>query len=233
MIALSLLACNKEVQLQFETQRIEKSTDAAFAINYPKVLGGKAVAEKINRHIEYVIASQMNMADTPEDDISVSEAVSQFDKEYKTFKKDFPDSSQKWEVKVDGDVAYESPEVLCVRLKSYVDTGGAHGNGGITYLNFNPETGALLEQNDIISNPTEFTTIAKKAFKNQTKPKDDDETIEDFFFGEDFQLPSNIGFTDDGLMLVYNNYEIASYAQGITEILLPYNDIRDLLKVNP
>lgn len=233
MIALLALACNKDVKLQFETQHIEKSTDATIAINYPKAIGTKTVAEKINQHIENVIASQMNMADTSENDISVSEAVSQFDKEYKTFRKDFQDSSQKWEVKVDGKVIYESPEVICVSLQSYIDTGGAHGNGGITYLNFNPETGVLLNQDDIISNPTQFKKIAEKAFKHQTKPKNDEETIEDFFFGEGFQLPANIGFTEDGLMLLYNSYEIATYAQGITEILLPYSQIKDQLKVNP
>lgn len=233
IIALVISSCNKDVKLKFEPQKIEKSTDASIVINYPKAIGTKSVAEKINQHIEHIIANDINMAETQENDISVSDAVSQFDQEYKSFKKDFQDSSQKWEVKVDGEVLYESAEVICVSLETYTDTGGAHGNGRTTYLNFNPETGALLTQKDIINNSEKFKKIAEKAFKDQSKPKDDDETIEDFFFGEDFQLPSNIGFTKNGLVLLYNNYEIASYAQGITEIVLPYNQISDLLKVNP
>lgn len=233
IIALVVLACNKEVKLNFETQHIEKSTDATFAINYPKAIGKKEVAEKINQQIEQVITSQMNMKEASENDISVSEAVSRFDKEYKTFKSDFQDSSQKWEVQIDGEVVYETPEIICISLRSYIDTGGAHGNGGITFLNFNPETGTVLNQNDLINNLTEFEKIAEKAFKDQTKPKDNDETMEDYFFGEAFQLPANIGFTTDGLVLLYNNYEIASYAQGITKIVLPYSEIKNLLKVNP
>lgn len=233
VIALVISACNKDVKLKFEPQLIEKSDGASFAINYPKAIGTKAVAEKINHQIEQVITNEMNMNETHENNMSVSEAISEFDKEYKAFKKEFQDSSQKWEVKIDGEVIYESPEVICVSLQTYIDTGGAHGNGGVTFLNFNPETGALLNQNDIISNQAQFKKIAEKAFKEQTKPKDNNETIEDFFFGEGFQLPSNIGFTEDGLVLLYNNYEIASYAQGITEILLPYNQIKDVLKVNP
>ena len=232
IIALVVSACNKDVKLKFEPQLIEKSEGTSIVINYPKAIGTKAVAEKINQQIEYVIANEMNMADTSENNISVSEAISAFNKEYKAFKDDFQDSSQKWEVKVDGEVIYESPEVICLSLQSYVDTGGAHGNGKVTFLNFNPETGAILNQNDIISNTAEFKKIAEKAFKEQTKPKDSNETIEDFFFGEDFQLPSNIGFTDAGLVLLYNNYEIASYAQGITEILLPYSQIKEVLKLN-
>lgn len=231
--ALMLFGCNKDVKLKFETQHIEKTADAVIVIDYPKAIGTKPIAKKINQQIEHVIANEMNMADTPENEISISEAVSQFDLEFKTFKEDFQDSSQQWEAKVDGQVVYESPEVICISLETYTDTGGAHGNGRTTYLNFNPQTGTLLEKNDIIKNLEEFKNIAEKAFKEQTRPKDNDETMEDFFFGEDFQLPSNIGFTNSGLVLLYNNYEIASYAQGITKITLPYDQIKNLLKVNP
>lgn len=233
MMVFLIYSCNEDVKLTFETQQIEKSSDAIITINYPKALGTKAVAEKINQQIEHVIANEMNMADSPENDLSVSKAVSQFDDEYKTFKRDFQDSNQQWEVDVEGNVVYESPEVICISLQSYIDTGGAHGNTRITYLNFVPETGVLLKQNDIISNPSEFKIIAENAFKAQTKPKDNDEPIEDFFFGEEFQLPENIGFTKEGLLLLYNNYEIASYAQGVTKIVLPYKDTKGFLKINP
>lgn len=233
IISTLILACNQDVKLTFENQHIEKLTDAQIVIDYPKAIGTKAVANKINEQIEHVIANEMNMADTPENNISVAEAISKFDNEYKSFKNDFDDSSQKWEVKMDGQVVYESPEIICISLQSYTDTGGAHGNGRITYLNFNPATGARLEQKDLIKNFDQFKITAEKAFKEQTKPKDKGETMEDFFFGEEFQLPSNIGFTDNGLILLYNNYEIASYAQGITKIVLPYHEIKDQLKVNP
>ncbi|MBJ7882071.1 DUF3298 and DUF4163 domain-containing protein [Gelidibacter salicanalis] len=233
LIALVISACNEDVKLNFENQRIETSADAVIVINYPKAVGTKAVVEKINQQIEHVIANDMNMAETTENNISVKEAVAQFDDEYKLFKKDFQDTSQKWEVKVDGSVLYETAEVVSISLRSYIDTGGAHGNSRLTYLNFNPETGALLEENDIISNQSEFKVIAEKAFKEQATPEDEGETIEDFFFGEDFQLPANIGFTKEGLVLLYNNYEIAAYTQGATKIVLPYADLKGVLKINP
>lgn len=233
LVSLVVTACNEDIKLSFETQHIDKSADAVISIKYPKAIGTKLVAEKINQKIEHVIANEMNMAETTENDMSIKDAVAQFDDEYKTFKKDFQDTSQKWEVKVDGKVLYESLEVITISLQSYIDTGGAHGNSRLTYLNFNPETGALLEEDDIISNQSKFKAVAEKAFKDQTKPVDPDETIEDFFFGEDFQLPSNMGFTKAGLVLLYNNYEIASYAQGATKIILPYEVVKGLLKINP
>ena len=50
-------------------------------------------------------------------------------------------------------------------------------------------------------------------------------STEDYFFGKDFQLPESIGFSDEGVIILYNPYEIASYSQGIIEFTIPYNEI--------
>ena len=56
--------------------------------------------------------------------------------------------------------------------------------------------------------------------------------MEDFFFGKPFQLPKNIGYSDDGLVLLYNVYEVASFEQGYTEFVIPFDEIKSYLKVN-
>jgi hypothetical protein len=48
-----------------------------------------------------------------------------------------------------------------------------------------------------------------------------------------FKLNDNYGFTRDGIVFVFNSYEIASYAEGPTEIIIPYKKIRDWLNTNP
>ncbi|WP_326935009.1 RsiV family protein [Flavobacterium sp. PL11] len=51
------------------------------------------------------------------------------------------------------------------------------------------------------------------------------------FENERFQLPQNIFFTDTGLLLYYNIYEIASYADGATEMLFPYTEVNEFLNL--
>jgi hypothetical protein len=46
-------------------------------------------------------------------------------------------------------------------------------------------------------------------------------------------MNDNYGFTTQGIVFVFNSYEIASYAEGPTEILIPYEKIRDWLNTNP
>ena len=65
----------------------------------------------------------------------------------------------------------------------------------------------------------------KTHFYNETKNRN----IE-YFFNEDFDLPNNIGFNDEGIMFFYNVYDIASYADGITEFTVPYHTLEALLK---
>ena len=50
---------------------------------------------------------------------------------------------------------------------------------------------------------------------------------EDFTFIDEFSLPENIGMTEKGLRLVYNEYEILPYAEGMTVILIAHDELND------
>ena len=39
-------------------------------------------------------------------------------------------------------------------------------------------------------------------------------------------LPKNIGMTEAGLRLVYNEYEILAYSYGRTELLIPMDELQ-------
>ena len=55
--------------------------------------------------------------------------------------------------------------------------------------------------------------------------------MEDVFFGKPFQLPENIGYSDDGLVLLYNVYEVASYDQDYIEFVIPFEELGSYLKM--
>jgi hypothetical protein len=229
MILMAFTSCKKDIQLAFDDAKIEQSTNAEIEINYPKAEGTPEVADAINKHIETFIVSELNMTETDNSQLTLPKVVQQFDDEYKAFVSEFGESSQAWTANVDGDVAYQSDQVICVTLESYLDTGGAHGNGNTAFLNFNPKTGALLKLDDMVKDVAGFKILAESYFKNETDTK---EQVEDYLFGEGFQLPANLGFDKNGIILLYNNYEIASYAQGITKFTIPYEEAKAFLKVH-
>ena len=51
------------------------------------------------------------------------------------------------------------------------------------------------------------------------------------FDTEVFALPQNIFYTDKGLLLYYNQYEIAAYSEGNQELMLSYEELGNLLKI--
>jgi hypothetical protein len=76
----------------------------------------------------------------------------------------------------------------------------------------------------LFSNLNAFQDIAKTYFFNEIADKK-----QNYFDPNNFTLPENIGFDDDGLILLYNTYEIAPYSSGLTEIHIPFDEIDSLL----
>ncbi|WCO01503.1 DUF3298 and DUF4163 domain-containing protein [Psychroserpens ponticola] len=227
----TMFSCEEDVKIDFFEENIESSKDADVSINFPKAKGNKTVSELINNTIQNYIISQTNLSEDSLTNLSIEDAVTRFNTEFKNFKTDFPESSQKWEAFIDGEVTYRSPQVISIAINSYLDTGGAHGNTNIRFFNFNPNTGELYTKNDLISNIEGLSNTIENQLKENIK-SDSEEPIEDFFFGKDFQLPESLGYSDEGLIILYNPYEIASYSQGIIEFTISYNDINSFLNIN-
>lgn len=232
VVFLFLFSCAKEIPLTFKDQAIEKKDDAHIDINYPKAEGGsEEVTSRINKTVENFLANEINMSETVDNDLTLNNAIKGFDDEYRSFKNDFSDTTQPWEAVIESEVTYESEHLICISVSSYLDTGGAHGNSHVTFLNFDKTTGQRLTEDDILKDKEGFKKLAFPYFEKATKPLSDEETIEDPFFGAGFQLPETIGFGEKGIILLYNVYEIASYAQGVTEFSIPYDTAKPYLKV--
>lgn len=119
---------------------------------------------------------------------------------------------------------YQSPYVVSIAMTSYTNTGGAHGMVVVSFLNFDVKTGNLIENDALINDLSAFKELAKTYFNQEIEGKRDL-----YFEPENFTLPANIGFNDDGLILLYNSYEIAPYSTGLTEFTIPYETIEGYL----
>ncbi|RKE98996.1 DUF3298 and DUF4163 domain-containing protein [Ichthyenterobacterium magnum] len=226
LIISTSISCKKEVTLNFKEQNISLTENAVIDINYPKAEGSKDIANLINKKIENYIVNQTNMTEDSLVEVSIDDAIKKFNQEYIDFKNEFPDSSQQWEAMIDGEVTYQSPELICIAINSYLDTGGAHGNSYIKFLNFDANNGVQLHKKAIIKDEEVFSNIVS----NFLKAEIENESIENIFFEGNFKLPESIGFNDEGVIILYNAYEIASYTQGITEFTIPYDEIEQAIK---
>ena len=231
LILSIVFSCKEEINISFTELNFEYNDNAIVEINIPNAEGNSALGISINKTIETHIANVLNFSEDDSESILLKDALDKFDTEYKAFKNDFEENALVWEATFDGEVTYQSSEVISIAITSYLNTGGAHGSLNVTFLNFNPSNGDLIAIDDLISNKSAFKNLAQRHFKAAILTSNNI-IFEDYFFGEVFHLPENIGFNDDGVTLFYNVYEIASYAIGITEFTIYYEEAAVHLNVN-
>ena len=112
--------------------------------------------------------------------------------------------------------------------------GTAHPDGTRTFANFDERTGRQIRLADVLAVGFQprLTHIAEKHFRESKglKPTDSLREAGYEFPNDAFALNDNFSIGAKGITFLYNTYEIASYADGPTELFLTYHEIKDLLK---
>ncbi len=129
-------------------------------------------------------------------------------------------------------VAFQNPNYSTVIYNNFGYMGGAHGLSNQRYLTFSRPGGKLLENwQDLFTDTTAILKLGERIFKKDKNIQKMRNRSHMWFWGGDFYLSSNFGLTDEGIRFIFTEYEIAPYAYGSTELLLPYAEIKDYLKV--
>jgi len=210
--------------MSFSEINITTENNTLVDINIPKASGNESIANAINSEISNIIIQELNIGDTNDStSLTIEESINSFNREYLAFIDEFPESNQAWEALIDGDVIFQSENIITISLTSYINTGGAHGILQISLLNFDAVSGHRIPNQNLFNNQEAFTNLAKTFF---------DTTVEErtiLFEPDNFTLPANMGYSDDGLLLLYNVYEIAPYVTGIIDFIIPYEKIEAYL----
>ncbi len=165
---------------------------------------------------------------------SIQEAATGFIEIYNADKAQFQDIAGEYFAEISVTEIYTSKEHLCFEMRQYLFTGGAHGYGTTSFLNIDPQTGEELSLNELFKNKKEFTAFAEKQFRTEKKiAKDQSINEKGFWFENDeFYLPESVGFTQDSVIFVFNQYDIASYADGPIELKIALKDAKPFLNID-
>lgn len=237
LVFLLLLGCQSEANLTFEPYAFENETCddcPEVSIEIPKALGRAKISKTINTALEEELISLLSYDDTLEV-TSIDDAVISFKNGYLELQQQYDDEPTDWEAKIKGTISYEDVNFITIVLDAYLFTGGAHGYTSKRFLNFDKKKGIELENAELFKDAEDFRTFAEEMFrKKENIPKDKSINHTGFMFEQDsFYLPENIGFTKDGLKLLYNPYEVASYSDGAIEMVLPHSEIKKYLAKKP
>ena len=123
--------------------------------------------------------------------------------------------------------------ILSYAVERYVFTGGAHGSNYRIFYNYNLADGQMLHEEDLFA-PGYEEPLTELLLQNIVEQNEDFQLIEDLkHYGynvDEIHPNDNFFLTDSSLVYVFNQYEIAPYALGETEIAVSYEQLRELLK---
>lgn len=136
---------------------------------------------------------------------------------------------QSWHQKISMGIVNSTNKYKVIEYNYSDYMGGAHGSYYTHYQNINLDNYSLLNIFDVISDTTKLIQIAEKHFIS-TVESNGMKYPDDFWFEDGkFLLSEEFALFENGLLLHYNVYEVASYAQGDFEILIPYREIESIL----
>ena len=224
--AVFLLGCAREAALEWHAAEFagDPCGDCAqVSVTIPTASEDSALGRTVNTGIREEIIDWLDYtdADNPPD---IPGAIRAFEQAYRAARQAFPEEQTPWEAAVEGRVAYAGPDWISVRLEGHIFTGGAHGFTRVRYLLFDRNIPAETEPATLFRDTPGFTALAETAFREANGiPSDAGINSTGFMFEEGaFALPETIGLEEEGVMLLYNPYEIASYAEGPIALLIPW-----------
>lgn len=187
------------------------------------------VDETIKKHIIDLIVSARENNDNI---ATIEEALRTFISDFRKYETEFGNDFLSYDVDIYMSVSYQSEQFVSLEINYYLFTGGAHGYSGINFLNFNAQTGEKMTRSDLFADMEAVLAYAEKKFREIYKiPEDRNINATGFWFEKDtFHFPENIGFTESEMILHYNQYEIASYAEGPITLSIPKLEIAQFLK---
>ena len=205
-------------------------------VNYVSIPEESERSRNINSAINRFIIEALYLGDEASEPAAktIEDAAAQFVKMYRTHSAEFPDMQLEYFADIDITETYKSSEILCLEMHQYLFTGGAHGYGATFFEIFDIQTGQEIGLEDLISDFSGFTTFAEMEFRKEYKiPEGESINATGFWFDDDnFYLPESAGLRGTNLVLVYNQYDIASYAAGPVELEIPLSKLKPFLSLS-
>jgi hypothetical protein len=234
-IAVACGALTEQPDLSFEMVRILKesqpgcdpdtATCARFEVNYPTFIGiDTNVQATINERIVAVLSS-----DPPSSPRTLEELAKDFIDDFEEFQKESPALDLGWYFDGNVSVLISTDTLISLQVDNEMFTGGAHGSFTTRFVNVDPATGTayLLDALLVPGYEDELNRLAQEDFMHQKMPEADSASIE---ASPPFKLNDNYGFRKEGIVFYFNDYELGSYAEGPTEILIPYERLGNWIK---
>lgn len=117
---------------------------------------------------------------------------------------------------------------ITARTEANEYMGGAHGSQYISYYNIDTRNGSVIKEAKLFKSGSKdkLTQYIKEELAKTLNSQGDTITLLD---PEGIVPSDNFYFNNKGVVYVYNSYEVAPYSDGLVEVTLPYEKIKNMI----
>ncbi len=197
-----------KTKLEIVEKRFEEETDDLIInVRYPKTDN-----EKVNQEIENLIELEIN-----------------------NFKESILDPVEGFSsgIYITYITSLNSPSLLSIIFDiSLYNSGAAHPVSITEVFNYDLNQEKTIEAKEVLTD-NYLETLSKICVEKLTEKIQPDEFMTDTInngagpLGENYQ---NIAFAENGLVVIFDQYQVAAYALGKQSIEIPFSDISEILK---
>lgn len=143
---------------------------------------------------------------------------------------DMPSHAYSWIHSGNSYVVYNEQDVLVLADFAEDYTGGAHGIYSETYTNIDRRLKKVLTIADIFTADSAQLLPVLEGHARKYFGIPAGKPLSSQMLVDELDVPSNFYITGKGIVFVYGLYEVASFADGIIKLFVPYSEVMPLLR---
>lgn len=136
-------------------------------------------------------------------------------------------------VEINYNVEYADNEIISIFFSNYFYMGGAHESSYSFTLNFDLKTGRQLKLADLFKPNSNYLKVISD-YSIQKLKKDFGEDAQDDWLqlgaGAELKNFKSWNITKKGLNLNFDTYQVASYVAGPQEVIIPFEEMKNILR---
>ena len=230
-------------QVCYLTDAQEDSLTVSIHIEYPTAIGKTDALNNIQRDLKHRLFGEAYIDMEPQQ--ALDAYVAMLKTEYKInnlpLKEDWEKDNRDYEYApicceeqvLTGSVMGEVKGILSYCVERYVYTGGAHGSNFRQFVNYNLQKGAHIDEEQLFAENYQ-EPLTQLLLQYMVEQNDEIALIQDLqeagYNVDDIHPNDNFYLAEEGITYVFNPYDIAPYALGETEILIPWSALQNILK---
>lgn len=197
----------------------EENKKQKFSIetSYPQLTGEDARAEKFNKVISSFVAKASN----------------EFRNDSKSAAADLQANADMpgYLLNISYEVIHADNQIISLLFKNYAFTGGAHGNTASKVFNYDLKNGQMLRLADLFQSDSNYLKVISDYCIAKIKARNisDDDWIRNGA-GPKQENYGNWNITPQGLMITFDAYQVAAYAAGPQEVVIPYSALKQVIR---